>query len=430
MKPKLSEPLVNSKQNSRSLSMRTLMFAMTFVFLSALRCFCADPVAAPTLAVAPVLATNYLLVTNMVVITNYIVTTNVVFNPDNVASTHTNDALPDLSWVPPEDSFDWIQLKSGEWLKGRLKAVQERKLEFYSEELDDLTFDWKDIRQVRAHHILDVLSVTGENLSGPVTVTPDQVLVGGAQPRVFSREQIQSLTPGGSKELDYWSGKVSLGLNLQTGNTRQVAYNASANLQRRTPETRFTLDYLGNLSSVNGVENANNHRVNSEFDYWLSQRFYVLVPSVEYYKDPFQNLADRVTLGGGLGYDIVDRPTLEWNITTGPAYQYAWFEYSEPGEPTEKGTAALAFSSRLKWDIAYRTKLTLEYRGQYTSREVGETTHHGVSTLSFELTKRFDLDVSFIWDRISNSRGGAWTTFNPSRTTFASSSGWAWIFKR
>jgi len=50
--------------------------------------------------------------------------------------------------------------------------------------------------------------------------------------------------------------------------------------------------------------------------------------------------------------------------------------------------------------------LTLEYRGQYTSREVGETTHHGVSTLSFELTKRFDLDVSFIWDRISNSRGG------------------------
>lgn len=175
--------------------MRTLMFVMTFVFLSALRCFCADPVAAPTLAVAPVLATNYLLVTNMVVITNYIVTTNVVFNPDNVASTHTNDALPDLSWVPPEDNFDWIQLKSGEWLK----AVQERKLEFYSEELDDLTFDWKDIRQVRAHRILDVLSVTGEKVSGPVTVTPDQILVGGAQPRVFSREQIQSLTRAAPK---------------------------------------------------------------------------------------------------------------------------------------------------------------------------------------------------------------------------------------
>jgi hypothetical protein len=76
-------------------------------------------------------------------------------------------------------------------------------------------------------------------------------------------------------------------------------------------------------------------------------------------------------------------------------------------DPTEKGTAALAFSSRFKWDIAHRTKLTLEYRGQYTSREVGETTHHGVGTLSFELTKRFDLDVSFIWDRISDPKVGA-----------------------
>ena len=365
----------------------------------------------------PVAANGFVLVTNIIVVTNYVVTTNVALNtniftagPNISTLQHSNtptSALPDLSWVPPEDSFDWIQLKSGEWLKGRVKAVQERELEFFSEELDDMTFDWKDIRQVRAHRILDLLTVTGEKLSGPVMVTPDQVTVGGAQPRVFSREEIQSLTPGGSKERDYWSGKVSLGLNLRTGNTKQVDYNASVNLQRRTPETRFTLDYLGNLSSVDSVESANNHRVNSEFDYWLSQRFYLLLPSVEYYRDPFQNLAHRLTVGGGLGYDLIDHPNLEWNITTGPAYQYAWFDSSEPGEPTQKGTAALAFGSRFKWDIAYRTKLILEYRGQYTSREVGETTHHGVSTLTFELTKRFDLDVSFIWDRISNPRVGA-----------------------
>jgi putative salt-induced outer membrane protein YdiY len=384
----------------------TPLLLLAGLLLSALRGFAA---AAPTsaLATSPVAESNFVLTTNMVVVTNYVVTTNLVFNANRVAAAPTNAALPALSWVPPEDNYDWIQLKSGEWLKGRLKAVQERVLEFNSEELDDLTFDWKDIRQLRAHRILDVLFTNGEKLSGLVNVTPDKITVVGAQSQVFSREQIQSLTPGGSKEWDYWSGKVSLGLNLRAGNTRQVDYNASIDLQRRTPETRFSINYLGNLSSVNGDENANNHRVNSEFDYWLSRRFYLLVPSVEYYKDPFQNLADRVTVGGGLGYDLIDRPTLEWNITTGPAYQYAWFDSSEPGDPTEKGTAALAFSSRFKWDIAHRTKLTLEYRGQYTSREVGETTHHGVGTLSFELTKRFDLDVSFIWDRISDPKVGA-----------------------
>src|SRR5262249_4506764 len=53
-------------------------------------------------------------------------------------------------WQPKlladEASTDWIQLKSGEWLRGRLYGMQNRKLEFESDELDDLKFDWKDIQ--------------------------------------------------------------------------------------------------------------------------------------------------------------------------------------------------------------------------------------------------------------------------------------------
>jgi YD repeat-containing protein len=200
---------------------------------------------------------------------------------------------------------------------------------------------------------------------------------------------------------------MSLGLTLRAGNTEQVEYNAQARLQRRTPATRLSLDYIGNISSINGVENANNNRVNSEFDLWLSRRFYLILPQIEYYQDPIQKLKARITAGGGAGYDLVDHPNLEWNISTGPAYQYAWFESSQPGEPTEKGTAALVFGSRFDWDITQRIGLILEYRGQYTSRQVGETTHHAVGTLSLELTKRFDLNVSLIWDRISNPKIGS-----------------------
>lgn len=314
--------------------------------------------------------------------------------------------MPDLSWVPPADSYDWIQLKSGEWLKGQLRAMQGRSLEFYSDELDDLTFKWKDIRQLRTAQIIDVLPVDGTQISGPITVTPEQATVHGAEPCVLPRDQVQSLTPGGSNR-DYWSGKLSLGLNLQSGNTKQFGYNANIGVQRRTPDTRLSLDYLGNISSIDGVENANNHRLNSEFDYWLSHRFYLVLPSAEYYKDPFQNLGDRLTLGAGVGYDLIDRPSLEWNITTGPAYQEAWFDSSEPGEPTSKGAAALTFGSKFKWDITRRIKWQLQYRGQYTSREVGETTHHAVSTLSLKLTQRFDLDVSGVWDRISDPKTGS-----------------------
>jgi putative salt-induced outer membrane protein YdiY len=284
--------------------------------------------------------------------------------------------------------------------------MQQRQIEFDSEELNDLTFDWKDIRQVRSERTLDLLFVDGRKMSGPVTVTPEEVAVGGEEPQVFPRDQLQSFTPGGSKEFNYWSGMVSLGLTVRAGNTEQVEYNAQARLQRRTPATRFSLDYIGNISSFNGVENANNTRVNSEFDLWLSRRFYLILPQLEYYRDPFQNLEHRVTAGGGAGYDLIDHPNLEWNISTGPAYQYAWFEPTQPGDAMEKGTAALVFGSRFDWDITQRIELIMEYRGQYTSREVGETTHHAVGTLSLELTKRFDLNVSLIWDRISNPKVG------------------------
>jgi putative salt-induced outer membrane protein YdiY len=349
----------------------------------------------------PIVTTNYVIVTNLVLVTNYVA-------PSPVAAVAaTNSAVPDLGWVPPVDSFDWIQLKSGEWLKGRLKAMQDRELEFYSEELKDFTFDWKDIRQVRSARTQDVLFVGGNKLSGPVAITTNQVTVGGTVPQIFPREQLQSLTPGGSRERNYWSGNLTLGLTLRTGNTASTEYSAQAHLQRRTPDTRLSLDYIGNLSSIDGVESANNTRINAEFDRWLSQRFYLVVPSAEYYKDPFQNLAQRITLGVGIGYDLIDRPKLEWNITTGPAAQKAWFVSAQPGEPTEKASGALTLGTRFDWQVTHRIEWILEYRGIYTSKEVGETTHHAVGTLSLELTKRFDLNVSLTWDRISQPKVGA-----------------------
>ncbi len=359
----------------------------------------------------PIAVTNYVTITNTIFVTNYVTltATTPAFTPGSGKPVEglTNSGLPDLSWVPPEDSFDWIQLKSGEWLKGRLKAMQDRKLEFDSEELDSLTFDWKDIRQVRSAHTIDVLFTDGQKVSGPVTIKPGEVGVRGGGVRSVEKQDVQSLTPGGSKERDFWSVKGSLGLTLRAGNSSQIEYNAKAHLQRRTPETRLSLDYIGNVSMSDGAENANNHRVNSEFDLWLSRRFYLILPFAEYYKDPFQNLSDRVTLGSGIGYDLIDRPKLEWNITTGPGYQHAWFDSSKPDEARSKGVAALTFGSRFDWNITRLIELILEYRGQYTSREVGETTHHSVSTLSFELTKRFNLDVSFVWDRISVPKIGA-----------------------
>jgi len=142
--------------------------------------------------------------------------------------------------------------------------------------------------------------------------------------------------------------------------------------------------------------------VNTEFDLWLSRRLFLILPAFEFYKDPFQNINRRFTVGGGLGYDIFARPNLEWSVTAGPAYQHTWFESVQAGEPPDRGTAAMTFGTRFDWQITRRIGFILEYRGQYTDREVGETFHHTVATLELDLTKRFELDVSLVWDRIQS----------------------------
>ena len=73
---------------------------------------------------------------------------------------------------PPPDMFDWIQLKSGEWLKGELIALYDDKLEFDSDELDNLTFDWDDVRQVRTGRVVRVRFMD-RTLTGRLVIDAD-----------------------------------------------------------------------------------------------------------------------------------------------------------------------------------------------------------------------------------------------------------------
>jgi hypothetical protein len=103
---------------------------------------------AQALAAGSVVTTNYITVTNVVLVTNYVTVQAVAVGTNLLVTGQANSRLPDLNWVRPVDIFDWIQLKSGEWLKGTIKAMQKHELEFDSEELDHLKFDWDDNRDV------------------------------------------------------------------------------------------------------------------------------------------------------------------------------------------------------------------------------------------------------------------------------------------
>ena len=310
-------------------------------------------------------------------------------------------------WRPPpptgKDGFDWIELKSGEWLKGRIKSMQDEKLEFDSEELNLHEFKWEDIRTVRSPRLHSVSFDTKGKIEGSLLVTTNEAqVISQTATNIYPRAELLAITPTGVREINKWSGKVSAGINFRSGNTDETEYSAHATLQRRTPSTHLLLDYLGNFGSINDVETENNLRLIGQFDYFLSRRLFVRVPFVELYQDPFQNLEHRLTLGAGVGYDLIHNRRVEWEISAAPAYQKSWYLSVAPGKSQTVDSIALVLGTRWDLELTKRLDFILEYRGQFTSREAGAGTHHALATLEFEIHKRLKLDISFTWDRTGN----------------------------
>ena len=329
-----------------------------------------------------------------------------VTNSTVAAVVVTNAPTNAISWTPPgvgHDSSDWVELKSGEWLRGELKYIQNKEVEFDSDEMDQQTLKLKDVSKVYTAHRMFTQFENRRPVYGMVVISNELVMVNGSEPLCLHRDLLLGLTPsGGTSGRASWSGDASLSLSLQSGNNEQTMVSTSAELARRTPNTTLLLDYLGNYSQVNNVQSANNERVNLTYDIRINHDWFVRPVQLEYYQDTLANISYRLTGGVGAGYYIFDRTGLEWTVSASPSYQYTRFETVEPGQSDSATTPAAVLNSNFKADLTQRLTFIQSWQSTFTEKESGQYTHHAVSTLEFEIKRHLNLDVSFIWDYLQN----------------------------
>ena len=306
--------------------------------------------------------------------------------------------------TPTPEKFDWIQLKSGEWLKGKLISMYDENLEFDSDELDELTFDWEDVKQIRSARIMRVGFEHNQRATGKIIVEGDTLRVLGATERLFKRAEIMTIASGSSKELNNWGMRASLGGNVRQGNTEQLEINGEMRIQRRTVKNRVIIDYIGNYNVTETIETANNHRANFAWNRFLSKRLFVVPVTAEYYKDPFQNIRSRVTIGTGVGYHLIDTKKTEWRISTGPGAQGTRFDDVTAGTNEGDRTPAWTTTTTLDMELAKWMDFIWEYQFQFTNEESGQYNHHMKIGFETDITKLIDFDVSAVWDRIQNPR--------------------------
>lgn len=310
-------------------------------------------------------------------------------------------------WIPPSPAdlptkFDWVQLPSGEWLGGELVALYDGTLEFDSDEMGLTKIDWEDVRELRTVQVLNVRPVSGASAVGRVVMNKGKMTVLGDQTTVFTQGEILTLTAGIPKERNYWSGEASGNFNIESGNTDKQDFNVNVLAQRRTAEQRFTGEYIGNYDKTDGEETKNNHRVTGDWDRFITDRFFWKPIFAEYYRDKFQNIEHRITLGPGVGYQVIDTAKTSWRVSGGPAYTQTWFDEVAAGEDDNSSSAALVGKTRFDHELTDDIDLWYDYRFLVASQDTGGYSHRMEVGVAFDITGDLDLRASYIWDYVSD----------------------------
>ena len=315
---------------------------------------------------------------------------------------------PWQAFAPPADpDYDWLQLTSGEWLKGDFKVLYDFKLEFDSDELGLQEFDFDDVRRLRTRAMKSVF-VEGEGgrrdtsvLRGMLVIDEKQIVLRRREHEVrIPRERVISIAGGKQRERDNWSGMVSIGANVRDGNTETADATVQANIKRRTARSRFHADYLANYSASSDVETANNQRISGFHDLFLTSRFYWKSVEAEYFRDPFRNIDGQYSVSTGVGYDLIHSPRTEWTVSTGVGYQELRFVSVQAGEDKSSSSPFATMGTRFDYELTGDIDILYDYSMRILNEDNGQYTHHMLGTVSFELIGDLDLDVSLIWDRI------------------------------
>jgi hypothetical protein len=310
----------------------------------------------------------------------------------------------DDEWAPPESAkagWDWARLDTSEWVKGEMIVMHDDVMRFDSDKFDEIDVDWEDIHDLRLARPRvfrrkgrRTYAGMGELRGGVIRI----LTADGGQVE-FPKDELVSIVYTNEQELRNWHLRIGASLNARAGNTDEQDISATALIHRYTPFNRWTSRYSGTFSRVDGDRTVNNHRASSELDFLLSPRFFVRVPSFEFFSDEFQNIDGRYTPGASLGYDVIDTSIVDWLLTIGGAGQVTNYD----GGVSDVDGVVL-FSSELTIELPRDVDIDLNYNLQLAYTDLDKTNHNTSMVLSIEIWGPLEVDVGAYWDRIEVPR--------------------------
>ena len=323
--------------------------------------------------------------------------------------------------VPKDTQSDWMELKSGEWVRGTFKGVTAGHVSFDSEKFKLVSFDLDDVKQIVTHrkstinlsrnlrslNPLKALDISDHEISGRLSFKDGKffMLLADGSVQSLPQESVSSIASGELNEKSYWSGGFFIGIDVMSGNTEQASINSKANLERKTFISRFRVDYIGKFSEHdNNVTTADNDTVTSSLDFYLTEHLYWRFIAFEYMSDVFKNITTKYTYSTGIGYDIIYTKDSDWSVTIGPGYQRVEYENVLQGEDNRVETALLFLDTRFTQKIVTDVTLLINYTMYLVNHKSGDYVHHSEVTLKSKIISDFTFNASLFWDRTASPR--------------------------
>jgi hypothetical protein len=127
----------------------------------------------------------------------------------------------------------------------------------------------------------------------------------------------------------------------------------------------------------------------------------------EYYRDPIKNIRNRVTVGAGMGFHLMDTIKTTWDVSFGPAYQKTRFDSVPDEDHSSESTFSFMAGTHFDTELTKRVDFDFTYNFQVLNEASGGYTHHLITSIETELTEWLNIDVSFVWDRIQHPQTDA-----------------------
>lgn len=291
---------------------------------------------------------------------------------------------------------DTIEFGDGNILHGTVTGLKKDVLVFSTEYADKIQIPTGKIKTVATEKAVTVKLVNDSILTGKLTTLESgQVAIlleplGETVPLPWDQVKFINEPPG------HWTGHVSLGGSVQTGNVDRASVSFAFDARRNWTHDRFQIRALHNYAEQDGNITARNTFGAIKFDHFFTDDFFSGL-SLEMLKDEFKDLNLRAIIGLGLGYRVwnIDWTSLE--VEAGLTY---FSEDLDMGEDEQfmSGRGAITLTVQILENLVLKDYLlyypNLEEPKQYRLRNEGSLISQLGSGWSFKLTHIFDQNAN------------------------------------